>query len=113
MVTISQIQKGFVRFVDTEIASAFSGWQKAVVGGACGLIASNMPALVKTYSSNPLIAALGLYDPERNMINIDAAYNAIVPQLGEDKIPIDIPKIGVIKLGKTEFDSLMRYIREA
>lgn len=112
MVTVSQVQRGFVLFVDNEIASAFNGWQRAVVGGVGGLIASNIPHLVKTYSTHPLVAAVGLYDCESNLMNIDALYNAIVPKLGAEKIPIDIPKIGTVKLGRDEFDILMKYIRE-
>lgn len=113
MVSVSQVQRGFVLFIDNELASAFTGWQKAVVAGVGGLVASNIPALIKTYGSHPIVTAIGLYDCEKNMINIDAVYSAIVPKLGAEKIPIDIPKIGTIKLGRDEFDILMRYIREA
>lgn len=112
MVTISQIQRGFVLFVDNEVATAFTGWQKAIVAGASGLIASNLPNLVSTYGTHPVVAAMGLYDAERNMVNIEALYDAFVPRLGVDKIPIDIPKIGTIKMGRDEIDCLMRYIRE-
>ena len=112
MVTISQIQRGFVMFIDNEVATAFTRWQKAIIAGASGLIASNLPNLVKTYSSHPLVAAIGLYDAEHNMINLDALYDAFVPRLGTEKIPLTIPKIGTIKMGKDEIDSLMRYIKE-
>lgn len=40
-------------------------------------------------------------------------YNAFVPKLGSEKIPIAIPKIGTIKMGQPEIDVLMRYIKEA
>ena len=113
MVTISQIQKGFVRFVDNEVAAAFTGWQKAVVAGAAGLLAANFPNLVNTYAAHPIVAALGVYDPQNGSVNIDALYNAFVPKMGQDKIPITIPKIGTIKMGQPEIDVLMRYIKEA
>ena len=113
MTHINQIQKGFVNFVDAEVAPAFSGWQKAVVAGAAGLLASNFSNLVKTYSGHPLVAALGVYDANANAINIDALYDAFVPQMGSDKIPIAIPKIGVIRIGRDEIDALMMYIKEA
>ena len=113
MVTISQIQRGFAAFVDNEIAVAFTGWQKAIVAGAAGLLASNFPNLVKIYGSHPLVAAVGLYDDNANAVNIDALYNAIVPKLGAEKIPVTIPKIGTIKMGQPEIDALMRYIKEA
>ena len=112
MVTISQIQRGFVQFVDNEVAVAFTGWQKAVVAGAAGLLAANFPNLVNTYTSHPIVAALGVYDPQSGSVNIDALYNAFVPKIGQDKIPITIPKIGTIKMGQPEIDALMRYIKE-
>lgn len=113
MVTVSQVQRGFVAFVDNEVSPAFTGWQKAVVGGAAGLLASNLPNLAVTYGNNPMVAALGVYDPAGGTVNIDALYNAFVPKLGADKIPIAIPKIGTIKMGREEIDTLMRYIKEA
>lgn len=113
MVTITQIQRGFALFVDNEIAAAFTGWQKAVVAGAAGLLAANLPNLVKVYGAYPLVAALGMFDANSGMVNVDALYNAFVPKLGTDKIPLTIPKIGTIRMGQPEIDILMRYIKEA
>lgn len=113
MATIEQVQRGFTRFVDGHIAGAFEGWQRAVVAGAAGLLAANFPNLVKTYASHPMVAALGVYDAATGIIDIDAVYNAFVPQLGAEKVPVTIPKLGTIKLGREEFDALLRYIKEA
>lgn len=113
MATIQQIQRGFVAFVDNEVAVAFEGWQKVLVGGTAGLLAANLPRIANAYSSHPLVAALGVYEPSSEQVNIDALYNAFIPKMGADKIPISIPKIGTIKLGRDEIDTLMRYIKEA
>lgn len=113
MVTVSQVQKGFARFVDSEVSIAFSGWQKAIVAGTAGLLANNFHSLVNLYNRQPLIAALGVYDAEAGTIDIDKIYEAYVPQMGSDKIPIAIPKVGTIKMGKDEIDVLVRYIKEA
>lgn len=113
MVTISQIQRGFVLFVDNEVANAFAGWQRAIVAGGAGLLAANLPNLVNVYATHPVVAALGVYDPQSGTVNIDALYSAFVPKLGAEKIPISIPKIGTIKMGQPEIDVLMRYIKEA
>jgi hypothetical protein len=112
MANISQIQRGFVQFVDKEVAAAFDGWQRAIVGGAAGLLAANFPNLVKVYGAHPFVAALGLYDANSGTVNVDALYNAIVPKLGTEKIPLTIPKIGTIKMGRDEIDTLMKYIKE-
>ena len=113
MATISQIQRGFTAFVDNEVAPVFNGWQKAVLAGAAALLAANLPNLVKVYGAHPFVAALGVYDANSGSVNIDALYNAIVPKLGAEKIPLTIPKVGTIKMGQTEIDALMRYIKEA
>lgn len=113
MVHISKIQRGFATFIDREVAGAFEGWQKAVVAGCAGLVAANFPNLVKVYGGHPFVAALGVWHPETGDVDIDALYNAFVPKLGAEKIPISIPKIGTIKMGREEIDALMRYIKEA
>lgn len=113
MATIKQIQDGFIRFVDNHIAGAFQGWQKAVVVGGATLLTANLPNLVKVYGNMPIVAALGVYKPEAGTVDIDTLYNAFVPHLGSDKIPVTIPKIGTIKFGKEEIDILCHYIKEA
>ena len=112
MVSIPQIQRGFVAFVDNEVAVVFEGWQKAVLAGAAGLLANNLPNLAKVYGVHPMVAALGVYDANSGMIDINALYNAFVPKMGADKIPIVIPKIGTIRMGREEIDTLIRYIKE-
>lgn len=113
MATITQIQRGFTRFVDSHLAGAFSGWQKAIVVGGATLVAVNLPNLVALYGTHPVVAALGVYNPDAGTVDIDALYNAFVPHLGGDKLPVAIPKVGTIKLGKEDIDILMRYIKEA
>ena len=83
-----------------------------MVAGGAALLAANLPNIVNTYAASPLIGALGVMDASGN-VNIDALYNAFVPKLDGTKIPVTIPKIGTIKLGREEIDILMRYIKEA
>ena len=113
MATINQIQQGFVKFVDNHLSGAFEGWQKAIVVGGSTLLAANMPKMVAIYGAHPFVAALGVYNPEAGTVDIDALYKAFIPNMGSDKIPITIPKIGTIKLGKEDIDILVKYIKEA
>ena len=113
MATINQVQKGAARFIDTHIAGPFEGWQKAVVIGGATLLTANLPNLIQVYGANPLVGALGIYNSEAGTIDVEKLYNAFVPNMGNDKFPVSIPKIGTIKLGKEEFDALVRCIKEA
>ena len=113
MATIQQVQRGFARFIDSDVSGAFEGWQKAVVVGGATLLAANFPNLVKTYGSAPIVAAMGVYNPESGTIDIDKLATALTSNIGAEKIPITIPKVATIKLGKEEIDRLVRYIKEA
>lgn len=113
MATINQIQTGFTRFIDTQVAGAFEGWQKAVVIGGATLLAKNLPNLAQAYGTLPIVAALGVYNPEAGTVDVDKLYSAFIPHLGAEKIPVTIPKVATIKLGREEIDILMRYIKEA
>jgi hypothetical protein len=113
MATIAQIQKGFAKFIDTHISGAFEGWHKALVIGGSTLLAANLPNLVQTYGANPVVAALGVYNPEAGTVDIDKLYNAFIPHLGADKVPLTIPKVATIKLGREDIDILIKYIKEA
>lgn len=113
MATINQIQKGFTTFIDRDVSGAFEGWQKAAVVGCAILLAANMPRLVQMYGQHPMIGALGVYNETAGTVDIDALYKAFVPNLGSEKIPLSIPKIGTIRIGKEEIDLLVKYIKEA
>lgn len=113
MATINQIQQGFVKFVDNHLSGAFEGWQKAIVVGGSTLLAANFPKMAAIYGAHPFVAAIGVYNADAGTVDIDALYRAFVPQMGADKIPISIPKIGTIKLGKEDIDILVKYIKEA
>lgn len=118
MATIPQIQKGFTAFVDNHVAGAYTGIEKVLILGASALLAANFPNIVKMYANHPIVAAFGVYNAESGTVDVDALYNAFVPHMGADKIPISLPKmgdinLGTIKLGKQEIDTLYRYIKEA
>lgn len=113
MVTIAQVQTGFAKFLDMQLASAFSGWQRAVV--LCGgtLIARNLPNLAEQYKTHPIMALSGVYNAEDGTYDIDALHEGLAAHIGDSKIPITLPGLGTIKLGREDVDTLCRYIKEA
>lgn len=113
MATIGQVQRGFVKFVDNDVAGAFEGWHRALVIGGSTLLAANLPKLAEVYGNHPMVSALGVYNREAGTVDIDGLYRAFVPHLNGEKIPVTLPKIGTIKLGKDEIDLLVKYIKEA
>ena len=114
MVTMDKVQQGLTLFIDRELIPSLTGWDKVLVGGATGLMASNLPQMATQLAANPVVAAMGLYNPSTNQVDIDALYKAAVPYIGAEALPLKLPFLGMtIKMGKTEVDALYRYIKEA
>lgn len=117
MASIPQIQKATAKFLDEQIAGAFSGWDKTFVCGTGALLAAGLPKILKAYEKHPLVAVaivLGAYDPTSGVVNIDMLYEAYAPYFSEDKMLLRIPFINQsIKIGKREVEQLIRYIKEA
>lgn len=113
MATVAQIQAGAARFIDNELVPAFSGWQKVLVGGGAGLLLKNLPNTLATLSANPMIAALGVYNPQNGTVDIDALASAFLPQMGADALLVQIPGGVTVRLSRADFEKLIRYIKEA
>lgn len=113
MASMENVQRGLVKFIDREIAPSLSGWDRVLVAGGCGILASRLPALAAQYAQKPVIAALGVYDEERGTIDVDTLYAAAKPYMGTEALPLKIPGLNItIKMGKKELDTLYAYIRE-
>lgn len=114
MVTIQQAQQGIARFIDSEVVPRLSVVEKVIVGGGAGLLTAKLPEVLKKYSDNKMISALGIYDAEHGEIDIDALYNAVKPYIGADPIPVKIPMVGLtLKFTQREIDTLYQFIKEA
>ena len=111
MASIQQIQQGAVKFIDNDLVPAFSGAEKILVGGAAALMVANIGGLIQQYAAHPVVAALGVYDGKE--VDVDALYQAFAPRFGSEKIPLKLPVVGTIKIGKDELDRLYKYIKEA
>ena len=113
MATIQQIQTAAARFVDQDLAPAFSGGERIFVAGAAGLMIGNAGKLVAQYAMHPLVAAMGVIDAQSGEIDVDALYQAFAPKFGNEKIPLKVPVIGTIRIGKAELDRFYQYVKEA
>ena len=111
MASIQKIQQGAARFVDNEMVPAFVGAEKILAGGAAALMIANMENIVQQYAAHPMVAMLGVY--KDGDVDVDALYQAFAPRFGKEKIPVKLPLVGTLKVGKAEVDKLYQYIKEA
>lgn len=112
MATMAQVQTGAARFIDGELIPAFTGWQKVLVGGSAGLLLKNLPNTMAALAANPVVAALGVYDPQSGTVDVDALAAAFLPQIGAEALPVSIPGGITVRLTRADFEKLIRYIKE-
>lgn len=112
MYSIEQVQRGFLRYIDTEIVSKSVGLQKWAVGAACALYANNLNNIVEEMRNAPVINALGIF-PEGGGIDIDALYRALKPQADKCAVTFDAPIIGSLTLNAADVDRLYECIRSS
>lgn len=113
MASITAIQSGLARFIDRDIAPGLTGWNRVLIAGGGGILASRLPQLLDQFADRPLLAALGVYDRQNGSVDIDTLYQAASPYIGTEPLPVKIPYIGItMKIGKKDIDSLYSCIRE-
>lgn len=113
MIPMENVQAGLARFIDRSLAPSLSGWDKVLIAGAGGILTAKLPDIIAQYANHPLVKALGVYDKEKNIVDVDALYNAAKPYMGTEALPVKIPGIGLtLKLGSQDIDTLYAYIQE-
>lgn len=111
MMAMEKVQRGLASFLDKELIPSLSGWDRVLIGGGAGIAVAKLPRLIEQY---PIAAALDIYNKERNQVDVDTLYQAIVPYMGTDPLPTKVPILNItIKIGRQEVDALYRYIKEA
>lgn len=100
MVPIQSVKNGMCRFVDTELVSQMSGWQKIAVSTAAGLLINRLgPELEKL--------PMGLY--ENGQVDVDAIYQEARKHWNQ-AVPIAIPFIGTVTLTGENLDTMYNMI---
>lgn len=111
MVTMEQVKNGLIKYIDADIMPHLTGLRKIGMGVYVALAADKAVEMVMQYREHPAVAVLGVIDSEGN-VDIDRLYQAVAPMVqGGEKIPVDIPLIGEIRMDKTDIEKLYKYIK--
>lgn len=72
-----------------------------------------MPEVLTQYAAKPVVAAMNLYNAETGTVDIDTVYQAMMPYMGTEPMPVKIPLMGItMKIGRKEIDTLYAYMKE-
>lgn len=112
MVSFGQVQQGFAQFLDNEIVSHLTGWQRWTLGALGGMAIARTTNLFGDLKKNPVVAMLGVIR-EDDMIDIDALYAEFKRQAQKSPATFSLPGVGVITLREDDVDKLYTYIINA
>lgn len=109
MVNLGQVTSGVAKYIDAEIVSKISGWQKWVFGALSGVAISKSTSIFQTLKENSFVKMLGVID-ENDRIDLDLLYQQFKEQARKGTITFDVPMIGPMTLNETDVDKLYNYI---
>lgn len=113
MVTVSQVQAGMVKYIDEEIISQISGWEKWALGAAAGIAARKAVDIFNVAKNTPVVKFLGVID-ENDMIDLDLLYEEFSKQAKEKgAVTFNIPILGPLTLNATDVDKIYKAIQNS
>jgi len=112
MVNYAQVQQGFAQFLDNEIVSHLTGWQRWTLGALGGMAIARTTNLFGELKKNPIVAMLGVIRDD-DMIDIDALYREFKRQAQMSPATFAVPGIGTLTLREEDVDKLYSYIINA
>lgn len=110
MVSIEQVKSGLIKYIDSDIMPHLTGLRKVGLGVYVALASDKAVDMAMQYRDHPAVAVLDVIDDAGN-VDIDRLYQAVIPmvQSGE-KIPVEIPLIGEVRMDRNDVEKLYRYI---
>lgn len=111
MVTLTQVQQGLTRYVDTELMPKISGWQKWVFGATVSVSLSKISNIFNALKNNSFVKMLEVIDENGN-VDIDTIYREFHKQAQSGAITFDIPVINMpLTLNSGDVDKIYHFVK--
>jgi hypothetical protein len=110
MYNYTQVYNGIAQYIETDILSNISGWQKWVVGAGISMALSKGNEIFEKIKEIPIIKTLGVIDSKGN-IDVDELYKYLKEQAEKSSITINNPITGAITFDKKDIDRLYEFIK--
>lgn len=109
MATMTQIQTGLAKYIDTEIVASMPGWQKWVFGAAAAIAVDNLPHTINRWKDHELVKMLGVIDKDGN-IDLPKVYQGIKRQSVKGPVSFAVPGMGTLTLHDSDVDKIYSLI---
>ena len=80
MVPYNQVVNGVTRYIDSEIVSKLTGWQRWAIGAGLGIAVSKGSHIMEQMRSIPMVKMLNIIDGD--MVDIETIYSELRKQAG-------------------------------
>lgn len=108
MISYTELQTRFARYVDAEILPHLTGGRKILLGSYTALAAKNAEVKLREMKDKPFISITGAV--QENGVDVDALWFAAAPYIDEP-VPLTVPVIGDFRFGRGDWEKLYRYLK--
>lgn len=108
MIQYNMFIERVAQYIDREITSKVTGWQKWIFGAGANIAVAKADNIYKSLKDNPMLKTLDIIDGDE--INIDLLYDSLVKQADKGPIQIEIPMLGSLSLNRKDVDTLYSYL---
>ena len=114
MVSISKIETGLAKFIDSELIDKLelNGWKRLVTASVSSIFIKKLSNILSKLQKNSFVEMLELFD-ENGDVDLDLVYSEIKANMPESGIKIEIPGISIgVTLKNNDIDTLYKYMIE-
>ena len=105
MVSVAKLKNALGIYVEKEMISRISGWQKWAVGAMVAIALDRGVEMVNVLKTNPFVSALGIM-AENNNIDDETIFCHLYDVAKNDAVSFNVPFIGAITLSAKDIKML-------
>lgn len=110
MIPYVKVISGITKYIDEEIVSKLTGYQKWIVGAGAGILFNKSTNIFNNLKNNSMIKSMELIN-ENDEIDIETIYQEIKKQAQKSAVTVDIPLAGTFTLNEQDVDKLYGLIK--
>lgn len=111
MYEYNQVINGIVNYIDSEIISKITGWQKWVIGSGTGIALSKGVDVFNQLKKEKIIKTLGIIDKD-DKIDVDLIYKEMKKQAQKSSITFNVPLVGALTLTEQDVETIYNLIKK-
>lgn len=109
MIPYTKVISGVSRYIDEEIVTKLTGYQKWVVGAGAGIMLNKSTNVFNSLKANSIIKQMELIN-EKDEIDVETIYRELKKQAQKSAVTVEIPFSGTLTLNEQDVDKLYSMI---